>query len=64
MFAASLAVVVSLHSISEMKDVGGEGEHPCLEDTIQVHSSILPKRECAVGAGIPCPNHLHELICP
>ena len=64
LFAASRTTVVSLRSISEMKGVGGEREHPRLEDTVQVRSSVAPELECALEAGIPCPGHLHELIRP
>ena len=64
LFAASRVAVVSLRSISKMKDVGGEGEHPRLEDIVQIHSSVPLELECAMGAGILCPGHLHELLCP
>ena len=57
LFVASRAAVVLLHSISEMKGVGGEREHPRLEDTIQMCSSIASELECALEARIPCLGH-------
>ena len=64
MFAASRAPVVLLLSISEVRVVGGEREHPRLEDTVQVRSSVAPDLECALEARVPCPGHLHELVRP
>ena len=64
LFAASHATVVSLCLISKMKGVGGERQHPRLEDTVQVHSSVAPELECALEARILCPSHSHELVRP
>ena len=47
-----------------MNSVGGERKHPSLEDTVQVRSSIAPDLECALEAGVPCPDHSHELVRP
>ena len=63
-FAASGAAVVLVHSVSELKGVGGEGEHPCLEDIVYVLSSVAPDLECALEARVPCPGHSHELVRP
>ena len=63
-FAALGAAVVLVHSVSELKGVGGEGEHPRLEDTFHVLSSVAPDLECALEARVPCPGHSHELVRP
>ena len=63
-FATSGAAVVLVHSVSELKDVGGKGEHPCLKDTVHVLSSVAPDLECALEARVPCPGHSHELVRP
>ena len=63
-FAASRTAVVFLCSISKLKGVGGEREHPRLEDTVHVHCSVALDLECALVVGVPCPNHLHEPVRP
>ena len=62
-FASSPPLDVSFISITKMKDVGGGGEHPRLEDTVQVHNLVLPKFECSIGPGILCPGHSYEPVC-
>ena len=64
LFAASCAAVVSLRSNLELKGVGGEREHPRLEDTVHVRSSVAPDLECALEFGVPCPGHSHKLVRP
>ena len=64
LFAASRAAVVSVRSISKLKGVGGQREHPRLENTVHVRSSVAPDLECALEARIPCPGHSHELVHP
>ena len=58
------AAVVSVRSISDLKGVGGQREHPHLEDTVHVHNLVAPDLECALEARVPCPDHLHELVRP
>ena len=63
-FAASGGAVVSVRLVSELKGVGGKGEHPCLEDTVHVLSSVAPDLECALEARVLCPGHSQELVRP
>ena len=57
-------MVVLLRSISEVRVVGGEREHPRLEDTVQVRNSVAPDLECTLEARVPCPGNSHELVRP
>ena len=64
LFAASHTAIVSLRSISELKGVGREREHPHLEDIVHMRSSVAPDLECALEARVHCPGHSHELVHP